>query len=71
MLMEFVLHKEFLPLEDRNSFLGLKGPKHELFGFGFFTLIKPIWIGDLGTRPKKNIWDGLGLKIAILYFLAL
>ncbi len=38
---------------------------------GFFTKIKPIWIGDLGTSPKKNIWDGLGLKIAILYFLAL
>jgi hypothetical protein len=32
----------------------LKGPKHEIFGFGFFTSIKPVWIGDLGTRPKKR-----------------
>jgi hypothetical protein len=29
----------------------LKGPKCEIFGFGFFALIRPIWIGDLGTRP--------------------
>ena len=34
-------------------FLFLKGPKREIFGFGFFTQIKPIWIGDLGTRPKN------------------
>jgi hypothetical protein len=31
----------------------LKGPKCEIFGFGFFALIRPIWIGDLGTRPKN------------------
>jgi hypothetical protein len=31
----------------------LKGPKHEIFGSGFFTLIKPIWIGDLGTSTKN------------------
>jgi hypothetical protein len=40
-----------------NSFLYmniyLKGPKHEIFGSGFFTLIKPIWIGDLGTSTKN------------------
>ncbi len=29
----------------------LKGPKCEIFGFEFFALIRPIWIGDLGTRP--------------------
>jgi hypothetical protein len=29
-------------------------------------------IGDLGTRPKEiQNFDGLGLKIAFLYFLAL
>jgi hypothetical protein len=39
-----------------------QGPKHEIFGFGFFTLIIPVWIGDLGTREKK-------LKIGILGFL--
>jgi hypothetical protein len=31
----------------------LKGPKHEIFGSGFFTLIKAIWIGDLGTSTKN------------------
>ncbi len=31
----------------------LKGPKHEIFGSGFFTLIKPVWVGDLGTRTKN------------------
>ncbi len=30
----------------------LKGPKLEIFGFGVFALIRPVWIGDLGTRPK-------------------
>ncbi len=31
----------------------LKGPKREIFDSGFFALIRPIWIGDLGTRPKN------------------
>ncbi len=31
----------------------LKGPKHEIFGSGFFTLIKPIRIGDVGTSIKN------------------
>ena len=31
----------------------LKGPKCEIFDSGFFALIRPIWIGDLGTRPKN------------------
>jgi hypothetical protein len=30
----------------------LKGPKLEIFGSGVFTQIKPVWVGDLGTRPK-------------------
>jgi hypothetical protein len=30
----------------------LKGPKLEIFGFGVFALIRPVGIGDLGTRPK-------------------
>jgi hypothetical protein len=49
----------------------LKGPKLEIFGSGVFTHIRPVWVGDLGTRPKNPNWDGLGLKIANLYFLAL
>jgi hypothetical protein len=35
------------------SFGSLKGPKLEIFGFGFFTSINPVWIGDLGTRTKN------------------
>ncbi len=49
----------------------LKGPKREIFDSGFFALIRPIWIGDLGTRPKNYKFWCLGLKVAILYFLAL
>ena len=49
----------------------LKGPKCERFGFEFFALIRPIWIGDLGTRPKNYKFWWFRLKIAILYFLAL
>jgi hypothetical protein len=32
----------------------------------FFTKIKPLWVGDLGTRPKKNIWVGLGLVLPFI-----
>jgi hypothetical protein len=38
---------------DSHIRMGLKEPKHEIFGSGFFTLIKPIWIGDLGTSTKN------------------
>jgi hypothetical protein len=31
----------------------LKGPKHEIFQIGFFTQIRPIRVGDLGTGEKK------------------
>ena len=31
----------------------LKGPKCEIFDSGVFAQIRPIWIGDLGTRPKN------------------
>jgi hypothetical protein len=43
----------FYLLPKKQSENPLKGPKHEIFGSGFFTLIKPIWIGDLGTSKKK------------------
>ena len=49
----------------------LKGPKFEIFGSGVFTQIRPVWVGDLGTRPKIQNFDGLDLKIALSYFLAL
>jgi hypothetical protein len=31
----------------------LKGPKREIFNFGVFAQIRPIWTGHLGTRPKN------------------
>jgi hypothetical protein len=31
----------------------LKGPKHEIFEFGFFTQIGPVRVGELGTGEKK------------------
>jgi hypothetical protein len=31
----------------------LKGPKHEIFEIEFFTQIRPVRIGDLGTGEKK------------------
>ncbi len=53
-------------------FHGLNRPKHEIFGSGVFTQIRPVREGDQGTRKKKSlILVGLGLEIAILYFLAL
>jgi hypothetical protein len=33
----------------------LKGPKHEIFGSGFFTETRPVRIGDLGTGKKNEI----------------
>ncbi len=41
---------------------------HEIFGSGVLTQIRSVSVGDLGTRPKIQ---NLGLKTAILYFLAL
>ncbi len=33
----------------------LKGPKHEIFEIDFFTQIRPVRIGDLGTGEKIEI----------------
>jgi hypothetical protein len=33
---------------------GLKGPKLEIFGFRVFSQIRPVWVGDLGTRQKNS-----------------
>ncbi len=33
----------------------LKGPKLEIFlASGFFSQIRPVWVGDLGTRQKNS-----------------
>jgi hypothetical protein len=42
----------------------LKGPKLEIFGSGIFTQIRPVRVGDLGTKPKNSKVYGFGLKIA-------
>ncbi len=31
----------------------LKGPKHEKFESGFFTQIRGLWLGELGTGEKN------------------
>ena len=38
--------------------MNLKGPKLETFVSLVFTQIKPVWVGDLGTRSKisKFLW---------------
>ena len=45
-------------LEKKLKFRTLKGPKHEIFGSRVFAQIRPVWVGDLGTRPKnpKSGW---------------
>jgi hypothetical protein len=34
----------------------LKVPKRENFSFAFFALSEPIWVCDLGTRPKNQFF---------------
>ena len=43
----------------------LKGPKREIFVAGIFTEIRPVWVGDLETRPKnlKSLCLGLILPL--------
>jgi hypothetical protein len=31
-----------------------KGPKHEKFVAKIFTQIRPVWIGELETKPKTS-----------------
>jgi hypothetical protein len=38
------------------SSASLKGPKREIFVAGIFTEIRPVWVGDLETRPKVYVW---------------
>jgi hypothetical protein len=46
----------------------LKGPKREIFVTEIFTEIRPVWVGDLETRPKNLKSLCLGPYIT-LYFL--
>jgi hypothetical protein len=34
--------------------VALKGPKLEIFGFRVFSQIRPVGVGDLGTRQKNS-----------------
>jgi hypothetical protein len=47
----------------------LKVPKCEIFDPFFFTPINPIWVGDLRTGEKKNLFRRLRQIFAILFFL--
>jgi hypothetical protein len=51
-----------------HSCVPLKGPKHKIFVAGIFTEIRPVWVGDLETRPKNLKSLCLGPYIT-LYFL--
>jgi hypothetical protein len=46
--------------------LYLKGPMHDIFGSGVFTLITPVWVGDLESSRKISKNLGFCLKFAIL-----
>ncbi len=50
---------------------GLKGPKREIFVAGIFTEIRPVWVGDLDTRPKnlKSLCLGPYINLYFLGFL--
>ncbi len=45
---------------------GWEGPKLEIFGF---TQIRPVWVDDLGTRPKnsKFCWFRLENRQFVLF----
>jgi hypothetical protein len=59
----------FPEYEEWKKFIrALKGPKHEILVAGIFTEIRPVWVGDLETRPKNLKSLCLGPYIT-LYFL--
>ncbi len=49
----------------------LKGPKREMFVAGVFTETRPVWVGDLKTRPKtyEVFWFGPYITLYFLGFL--
>ncbi len=54
--------------ETGTSTSSVKGPEREMFVAGIFTEIRPVWVGDLETRPKNLKSLCLGPYIT-LYFL--
>jgi hypothetical protein len=53
MVINFSIFLYMKPLEFTQN--TLKGPKHEISEIGFFTQIRPVRVGDLGTSEKKKI----------------
>jgi hypothetical protein len=55
----------------RASDFPLKGPKREIFVAWIFTEIRPVWVGDLETRPKilKSLCLGPSITLYFLGFL--
>jgi hypothetical protein len=47
----------------------LKVPKHENCLLSFFALCEPIWVGDLGTDPKKIFFFHLTPDLMVFGFL--
>jgi hypothetical protein len=45
--------------------VGLKVPKREIFVTELFTLSDPIWIGDMYTEPKNQIFKIFRIIFAI------
>jgi hypothetical protein len=42
--------------ESETNTCTLKVPKRDNFLLVFFALSEPIWVGDLGTKQKKNFF---------------
>jgi hypothetical protein len=43
-----------------------KGSQACNIGSGVFSQMRPVWVGDLGTRPEIQKVYGFGMKIEIL-----
>ncbi len=46
-------------------------PKREIFIAGIFAQIRPVWVGDLGTRsknPKNYVWGLRSPFISLEFF---
>ncbi len=61
----------FFYLNKASELLVLKGPKREIFVAGIFTEIRPVWVGDLETRPKnlKSLCSGPYITLYFMGFL--
>ncbi len=59
------------PTVDKGTRIGsLKVPKRENFSPAFFALSEPIWVCDLGTREKNQIFYRLTPDFDGFWFLA-